>query len=204
MQDFLESPRFDTEISLNSAGGPGYKTFVFTGDAGVEGATKFYPVARARYNVSENLRDAGDLAVIRAMFHACRGKAVGFRFKDWQDFSFTDEFLGHGDGVNRVFPLVKRYGEGTPHEYARRLFKPVAGTVTVKVNGVTSVDLTINTTTGVVTFTPGFAPALDAPVTASGQFDVPVRFDSDELMASYETFDMATASVSLVEIKLQD
>jgi uncharacterized protein (TIGR02217 family) len=199
MQDFLETPRFPTTISIGSAGGPGFKTFVFTGASGVEGATLQWDQARARYQIEQTNLSEADMNTIRNLFYACRGRAVGFRFKDWADYTFTDENIGTGDGVTRVFYLKKAYGS-----YSRRLFKPVSGTVTVKING-TPNAATIDTTLGTVTFTVPDTPPAAAVITASGQFDVPVRFDTDAMEVSFDGYDLRTwKNLGLVEIKFVD
>jgi uncharacterized protein (TIGR02217 family) len=82
---------------------------------------------------------------------------------------------------------VKRYGSGL-RNYTRIITRPVAGTVIVAVNGVTSAQALVNAATGVVTFNPGFLPAAGAVVTAGFQFDVPARFDSDRLEINLTQF----------------
>lgn len=202
MTDFLETPRFDTDISYGSSGGPGFKTYIFLGDSGREGSTITWSSARGRYSVSESIRDATDMDAIRTLFYACLGRAIGFRFKDWGDFTATNEAIGTGDGTNRVFKLKKTYST-----YVRRIFKPVSGTVSVKVDGVTidPTHYTVDTTTGTITFGALYPPADTKPVTATFEFDVPVRFDTDTLEASVEDFDVQSwTTIPLIEIKLED
>lgn len=203
MNEFIETPRMDTHVSIGSGGGPRFKTFTFSGHSGVEVVDASWSTSRAKYLINETVRDMADFDAIRALFYVCRGKARGFRFKDWADFQATDENIGTGDGSTRVFNLRKTYGTGT-HAYQRRIFKPVSGTVTTKVNGVT-VASTVDTTTGIVTFSVPNTPANGHAVTASFEFDVPVRFNVDELSANYEDFELQTwDGVELVEIKLED
>jgi uncharacterized protein (TIGR02217 family) len=206
MLPFLETPRFPENISYGSSGGPGFKTFVFEGHTGVEARSIEWSIARARYNVSYGIRDKTDMDDVRAFFYAVRGRAVGFRYKDWGDYELSNEQIGVGDGTQTVYPITKTYTVGIL-SYVRRIFKPVSGTVVVRVNGVLRTPGThynVNTETGVITFTPGNAPASTHPVTVDCQFDVPVRFDTDNLDASHEGFlTESWSSIPLIEL-LQD
>ena len=58
--------------------------------------------------------------------------------------------------------------------------KPVSGTVEVKVSGIVTAA-TVNTVTGVITI--GSAPSA-SNVTWAGEFDCPMRFDTDRLQSS--------------------
>ena len=79
-----------------------------------------------------------------------------------------DEASGIGDGTTRRFALVRHYGG-----QSRRITRPVAGSVSVKVAGlsVTGFGLELG---GWLLF--DTAPAKGAAITASFIFDVPVRF----------------------------
>jgi len=86
-----------------------------------------------------------------------------------------------GDGATTAFQLVKTYGAGHA-PYARPIVKPVGGTVRVAVNGVEQASGTgfaCDPATGLVTLPA--APPIGAVVTADFAFDVPVRFDTDDL-----------------------
>jgi uncharacterized protein (TIGR02217 family) len=208
MLPFLETPRFPENISYGSSGGPGFKTFIFEGHTGIEARSIEWSIARARYNVSYGIRDKDDMDDVRAFFYATRGRAIGFRYKDWGDYQLEDEQIGIGDGVQSVFPIIKTYQPlGGALSYVRRIFKPVADTVVVKVSGTPqtlTTHYTLNSATGVITFTSGNFPADTAPVTVDCEFDVPVRFDTDNFDASHEGFlTESWSSIPLIEL-LQD
>ncbi len=86
-----------------------------------------------------------------------------------------------------AYQLIKTYGTGL-RDYARKITKPVAGSLRVAVQGAEVTDFTVNTLTGVVTFGPAHVPALNAVVTAGFEFDVPVRFDTDQLKINLVSF----------------
>ena len=74
---------------------------------------------------------------------------------------------------------VQTYISGS-NSYVREIKKPVTGTVKIYLNAVLqSSGYTLDTTTGIVTFTT--APANTVVVSADFEFDVPVRFDTDAL-----------------------
>jgi uncharacterized protein (TIGR02217 family) len=147
--------------------------------------------SRRRYDASYGIRKADDLAAVTAFFEARRGRLYGFRWKDWADNKSglpsagtlaTDQPIGTGNGATTAFQLVKLYTSGA-QSWTRTITKPVAGTVTLALNGVTQItSWTVNTSTGVVSF--AAAPAAGVAITAGFEFDVPVRFDTDTLDVS--------------------
>jgi uncharacterized protein (TIGR02217 family) len=140
------------------------------------------------------VRSEADIGALLAFFRARMGPARGFRLRDPFDCEGTDQVIGTGDGETRTFQLVKRYGE-----VVRRVTRPVAGSVTMAVEGVETAAFTLGAG-GVVTL--DAAPAEGDEVTAGFLFDVPVRFAEDRLSVSRATFLAgAAASVPLVEIR---
>ena len=76
--------------------------------------------------------------------------------------------------------------------YRRPIAKPVAGTVRVAVNGAevsVGVGADVDDVSGIVTFRPGSVPGVGASVSAGFRFDVPVRFDTDELLVDLAAFE---------------
>ena len=167
---FMESPRFPERISVQASGGPGYSTDIITVRAGFESRNINWSQARARYDISHSPRTEAQKDELLAFFRMMRGAAYGFRFRDWSDYrvastagvlqpflgTIDQGMLGTGDGV-ATYQLMRRYGSGTFAE-ARRIRKPVSGTVIVLRNGspvtvgVANGNISIDTTTGVITF----------------------------------------------------
>jgi len=107
--------------------------------------------------------------------------------------------LGEGDGVATRFQLVKHYGEGD-EALARRITRPVAGSVAVALDGISVATGWALDEGGGVVF--DVAPGDGAGVTAGFRFDVPVRFEEDRLTVSRATFLAGdAASVPLVEVR---
>jgi uncharacterized protein (TIGR02217 family) len=194
--------QFPTDISYGSSGGPEYATDIVATNSGYEQRNINWAQARARYNVAHGVKTKAQLDALIAFFRARKGRAHGFRFKDWTDYqTATAENIGTGNGVITQFQLVKRYVSGGVTEL-RTIKKPVSGTVQIFKNGVLqAAGVAIDTTTGIVTFTT--APAASQAITASFQFDVPVRFDTDKLSATLDAYGVHSwLDIPLVEIRL--
>ncbi len=175
---FYESPRFPDRIAYGAAGGPEFSTEVVRTYKGGESRNGAWAYPRHSWDVSQGINGDADFAALRAFFMAARGRLHGWRFKDWADFTAT-----HAEGVvtgltSTTFQLVKRYTSGS-QSLDRVIYKPVTGTVEIKVSGIVTAA-TVDTVTGIVTI--GSAPSASA-VTWSGEFDVPMRFDTDRLQA---------------------
>lgn len=200
---FLETPRFPDNVAYGSGGGPEFKTRVFEGNTAIEQRHQVWSRARSRYDVSYGIRDTTDMDMVRAFFYACRGKATGFRFKDWADYQMDQELIGTGDGTADTFTFKKTYTQGAL-SYERRIFKPISGTVVVRVNDVvTGSGFTIDYTTGTIVFlTP---PTNGHTIKITCEFDVPVRFDTDYMAPKHDGFESeAWGSIPLVEVMIDD
>lgn len=199
---FIETPRFPDDIAYGSGGGPEFRTHVFEGHSGVEQRNAAWTVARARYDVGYGIRDTASMAIVRAFFYNCHGKASGFRFKDWADYTMTAEQIGVGDAVETVFQITKTYSTGG-ETYVRTITKPIDdATFTVFVNAVEQTEIThytVDYTTGIITFVT--APPNTETVTVTCEFDVPVRFDTDFLDAKHDGFETENwSSIPLIEL----
>lgn len=113
-----------------------------------------------------------------------------------------DQSIGTGDGIATSFQLVKRYIVGG-ETYTRTITLPVLDSVIVAIGGVTvdPADYTVTRPGGVVTF--NTAPAADAAITAGFLFDVPVRFEDDDvfdgILRTYQVGGFA--DLSLIEVR---
>jgi uncharacterized protein (TIGR02217 family) len=201
---FIEN-RFPENVSYGSAGGPKFKTDVFTAASGFEQRNSIWADARAEYNVAHGIKDKTDMDAILAFFYNVRGKATGFRFKDWSDYTLTGQQIGVGDGTTTAFQIIKTYVTGAS-VYERQLKKIVANTISgVTVNGVAQTspaNYSVNINTGIITFV---VPPANGHVIVVGalEFDVPVRFDTDHMPISIEAFEVESwSSIPLVEVRV--
>ncbi|HHY50474.1 MAG TPA: DUF2460 domain-containing protein [Alphaproteobacteria bacterium] len=189
--------RFPLDVALGARGGPERATDIVTLASGREERNSRWQHSRRRYNAGYGVKSRADMQAVLAFFEERRGRFHAFLWRDALDHAATDEPIGTGDGTAVSFQLVKTYGAAFD-PYVRPITKPVAGTVTVKVDGV-AVPVEVDARTGIVTF--AAAPEAGAAITASFEFDVPVRFDTDRLDVELASFDAAQApSIPLVEV----
>lgn len=204
--------RFPACLSYGAVGGPMRRTEVVTLANGHEERNTPWAHSRRRYDAGVAMASLDDLEVVIAFFEARRGQLYGFRWKDWADYksglpsadvTAADQSLGFGDGSEVSFQLTKTYSSGTS-SYARPIRKPVAGSALVAVGGVPQVEgteYTLDSTTGTVTF--AAAPGNGLEITAGYEFDVAVRFDTDQIQASVATFQAGDVpSVPVVELRV--
>jgi uncharacterized protein (TIGR02217 family) len=207
--DFHEV-RFPLDVSLGSRGGPVRRTDIVTLASGREHRNSRWASSRRRYDAGLGVRTIDALHAVIAFFEERRGKLYGFRFRDRTDWrsgppsrepTALDQRLGTGNGTAKEFQLVKTYGSSFA-PYARTIAKPVGGSVKVAIDGVAQeVGSAFNCdpTTGLVTFAD--APPDGSVVTAGFSFDVPVRFDTDELDIDLSTFEAGgIPQIPLIEI----
>lgn len=206
---FIETPRFPDDIALDGLdGGPGYRTNVVETFSGHEKRSIEWAEQRGRWDLAGGVKTPYQFEEIRNLFRMARGRANGFRFKDWTDYACT-----HAEGIVTVVnsttgQLYKRYGSGSELE-DRMITKPIAATVQVRRTRsavTTTISVTVDGATGGITWSGHVG---GDTYTWSGEFDVPVRFDTDELRATAvgpRHFDddrplLSWSSVPLVEIR---
>ncbi len=206
--------RFPTDVALGAKGGPERRTDVVTLRSGGEERNAIWADARRKYQAGYGVKSFAQLEAVLAFFEAQRGRLYGFRWKDRFDYrscvspnmpAAADQVIGVGDGTTATWQLTKTYAAGTT-PYFRPIRKPVAGTVSVAVNG-TILSLgsgfALDSTTGLVTFLSGHVPAGGATITAGFQFDVPVRFDTDYLEVDLSHFEAGEIpNIPIVEIRV--
>lgn len=180
---------------------PEFSTAIITSAGGHEARNANWSSGRTSYDVGPGVRAQEDIATLLAFFRARLGPARGFRLRDPFDYSSgaqvpaaTDQPLGVGDGITARFALAKYYGDT-----ARRITRPVAGSVSVAINGAATAAFSL-APGGYVVF--DAAPLAGAVLTAGFLFDVAVRFAEDRLTVSRATFLAGAApSVPLVELR---
>lgn len=206
---FLESPRFPMRISYAMTGGPGFRTQIAESLASFEARSAAWAYPRHRWNVSSGLDGRASWVQLRAFFMVARGRLNGWRFRDWDDYTVTHDGTNERGIVTGLttttFQLHKRYTIGG-ESVDRKIQKPLAAGFELK-DGSTSLtlttDYTLDTTTGIVTTT---APRTASNLTWAGEFDVPMRFDTDEIQSAILARDSSGvvsewADIPIIEIK---
>lgn len=210
--------QFPTDVSYGSKGGPGFATQIIELPSGAEERVGRWATPRRRYNAAYGTKTPTQFSTVRDFYLARAGSLYGFRYKDWTDYASTsdgrtpnwgaaavshqDQIIGTGDGTTTTFQLIKTYTSGL-FSAVRTITKPVSGTTVVALGAVQQTSgWTIDTTTGIVTFTT--APTLGTQVKAGFEFDVPCRFekDVDELLEAtipeFGTMDLG--SIGIIEL----
>lgn len=184
-----------------------FSTQIVSSPAGHEQRASEWAEARMRYDAGPGIGSEADVRTLAEFFRARRGAARAFRFRDPFDSSSAgdgglpaagDQLLGLGDGAQRRFALVKRYGSGDAGQL-RQIRLPVGDSVRVSVDGMETAAFRL-TDDGEILL--DAAPAAGVAVRAGYLFDVPVRFAEDRLEVSRATFLAGEmASVPLIEVR---
>lgn len=196
--------RLPVDVERGAKGGPGFNTGVIPLKSGKEQRNINWAQQRCAYDISYGIGSQQLYREVLNFFYVRRGKAYGFRFKDWVDYQLTASNIGTGNGVLTAFQITKTYTDAGG-SYVRNIYKPVSG-IQVFLNGVLqtiTTHYTINLTTGMITFvTP---PSMGVAVTVTGEFDVPVRFDTDSLDVTLQWVEAGQVQgIPLVELRPED
>lgn len=163
---FNETAVFPRNIAFGAQVGPEYQTTVVIVNSGYESRNADWQAARLKFEVGMRPMKRADTDVLIAFFRSVKGRAYGFRFRDWSDYQ-ADSASGVVVSVNGVTRLAKQYATGSMTE-TRLITKPVSGTVTIAGGG--SVD-----------YATGIVSGAAAGAAWAGEFDVPCRFDTDQM-----------------------
>ncbi len=201
---------FPLAIKSGAMTGPTFSTEIVATSGGYERRNQNWSQARRKFDARASVLSQADYAALTAFFMARAGRARGFRLKDWSDFTsaadgistplWSDQRVGTGDGATTAFQLIKTYGSGGG-AHVRPIRKPVSGSATMGVGGAQAIGgWSLDATTGVVTFVS--PPANGAAVTAGFIFDVPARFDADQLSVMTGGEKSSRQEIPIVEVRV--
>jgi uncharacterized protein (TIGR02217 family) len=169
---FLEV-QFPKRVAYGFAGGPTYSTSIAVVASGLEQRNVRRSLPLGKWTATHQHKGDTDTQELIAFFHTVKGRAYGFRF-----FDRLDSTAGSGEGVLAVaespantYLMFREYAAGALSSL-RRITKPIDGSITVSGGGTYAVDYT----NGTILHSGG-----GAPTGWTGSFDVPCRFDSDEM-----------------------
>jgi len=197
--------RLPIEVERGASGGPGFLTNISVLNSGKEQRNSLWAVDRGQWDIGFGIQNRADTLIIRDFFYARLGRARGFRFRDWTNYQALVEqpTTPESDNVETDFQMYYDYSDAAGFTYTKQIFKPTTEDLVVYVDGVieSPSNYSLDTTTGIITFTS--APAYGSDVTWTGTFDLPVRFDTDNLQLAITTKNVITVpSVPIVELKL--
>jgi uncharacterized protein (TIGR02217 family) len=194
--------RFPEDISYGAIGGPRYFTDIVSTSSGGEYRNINYTDSKMKFNIAYGIKTKEQIDKLLLFFRARMGRAIGFRYKDWSDFTAKNQLIGVGDGSTTRFQLKKIYKSGNS-EFIRIIEKPVYNSVSIYFDdeNVAQKYYSIDYTTGNIEFTKSVN--IGAKILINFEFDVPVRFDIDYLPISIDGKNLYSCKeINLVEIKL--
>lgn len=152
---FIETPACPNDHGYGGSGGPGYSTDIVATASGYEHRNSNWSSARRRWDIGYT-RNQTQLNTLMDFFHAVRGKAHGFRFRDPADYAVTttDGSIGSavGDGTPGPHQLRKRYTSGATTT-DRDIRKPATAAIyRAGVLKTLTTHYTLDTATGLVTW----------------------------------------------------
>jgi len=187
-------------VAYGSQFGQEFKTRIIKLKSGFERRNVDWSMPLGRYSVLYQALNPEDHDLVYSAHMASMGSAIPFRFKDWRDYTATSEVIGTGTGSPQELQLIKTYTFGAI-SLERVISKPVEDAVTLYADGV-EIGVSVDTETGIVSFMAGAGEE----ITWSGEFDVPVRFDSDRLdldpVGRATGGFLLTGDVDLIEVRL--
>lgn len=199
--------RFPVRLAFGARGGPRRQISITALSNGFEQRNAAQRFSRRVYDAGTALKSIDDIYVLLNFFEARQGPLYGFRFRDPMDFksgalgnpvTALDQAVGTGTGQTQVFQLFKTYGDAAG-EVTRPITKPVSGSVTAAIDGLITSDFSVDSLTGRISFAE--APPQGAIITAGYEFDIPVRFDTQQLDISLDSFGAGEIpSIPLMEI----
>lgn len=222
---------FPEDISYGFTGGPRFRTSVNVDFAGNEQRNQEWSQARHIYSGDEALKSEAAFQALKAFFMARRGRAFGFRFKDWLDYTASDQpvvrldgnglpvedgngdLVSTGNGTATVFQLYKQeVSGGAGLDFFREITRPrdeddidaedLVVSWRVRVN---SVALTegVDYTVNYSTGRVTFTspPGNGLAVDWSGHFDVPCRFSEDVIETTFADFGTRATPFEVIEIR---
>ena len=200
---------FPLPLAFGASGGPSRRIDITQLASGAEHRNTAHAQSRRRYNAGAGLKTVDEVYDLIEFFEARLGQLYSFRYRDPIDYksrkpneiiSSTDQIIGRGDGMVQEFQLIKTYSDAAG-AYERLITKPVLGSVKIAIDGaeISSSKFTVNELTGVISF--NTAPSSEAVISAGFEFDVPVRFDTEQLDVSLEAFGAGQViNVPLIEV----
>ena len=168
---------FPESISMKSSYIIEYNTIINKSKNGNELRISNYDYPLLSYNVINDIKTKKELEDIINFFKLVKGKAYGFKFKDWLDYKVINQNIAIADGEQTNFQLIKTYNTNNKLQI-RKITKPKQVNIFTNNQDITE-TVNINYENGIITFnTP---PEKGTTISASFEFYVPVRFDNDKI-----------------------
>lgn len=178
----IVSDVFPYDISYDSVGSTRFATDVLVVDSGDDQRTQRWDQPVMEYDVAYGVRTMEQLIALVAFFRSMRGRAIAFNYQDNVDYTSSiptrfesraappitpfDQGFAVGDSNTMTFQLYKTYATATQTQ-PRPITRPIPGTTRIGVNGVEVTNWTVDTNTGLVTFSSAFFKLFTDALTTS-------------------------------------
>lgn len=220
--------RMPNKIAFGAVGGPMWKTTIAGQLGGYEVRNQDFEDPVQKWNVSQNIKTTQEFDELRRHHYNMAGRAFSFPFKDHSDFHlaafdpllpeqvFPDQpsYFYTGDdstGPDQV-QLVKRYpitdpisGEGSVYDRPIRLIIPSTFRLFRATDTAYPVEIfsgfTLDPVPGIVEID---EPDAEYDFYALAEYDVQVRYDTDEIAISHEDYNNYNwPDVSVQEVRFE-
>jgi uncharacterized protein (TIGR02217 family) len=183
-------------INYGAVFGPRFNTAILTQSDGQEQRRALWSQPLLVAQLGEKRVTQSELDNLIAFHNETKGSFKGFRLRDWSDYKAINQAIGSGNGGQQEWQLVKTYSISSA-TVNRPITKPIADSVQVYANGVlASSGWSVDATTGVLT------TQLSGAITATFEFDVPVRFEQDKIDFTFDARGLFTlAQLTCTEIR---
>lgn len=201
----FHNERFMTGV-IEPSGGPVFSTTINMTTGGREQSQINWSYPRGRWSCSVPRGRQDQIDYLNAFFRNRFGRGHTFRFKDWADYTLERQSQFTTNGVLATAQIIKTYISG-PTTATRKITKPISGTARCWVNNVLITqgggagEFSVNYSTGVLTIGATLAATTGQVVEFECEFDVHVRFESDELILTTHREGIGSwAEVAIVEV----
>lgn len=178
------------------AGGPSFMTNIVTLQNGREKRNAMWRQPRHKFSAPFLNISQEAFRAIKAMFMVCLGQTKAFRFRDENDFEAENAQFAVADGSSLTYQLGKLSLLGGQN-FFREVYA-LAGNPVITLNGVVTGAFTADLDRGTITFlTP---PEIGTVLRWTGDFDVWVRFATDEINFTLDNPNATNGSVELLEV----
>ncbi|MEN9782525.1 MAG: hypothetical protein RL208_678 [Pseudomonadota bacterium] len=192
--------KFPDSIASSSSGGPEFSTSIATMQNKNENRNANWQQPRFRYQLSSAIKSKMDYETVKSFFLVCKGREFSFRFKDFADYKIEKQFLTKVESGVKEVQIFKTYAMGNL-SYKRKITKIVPNSVLLFAdsNVVDSSLFTVDNNTGIITLKDGIT--INSNLYISCEFDVQVRFDTDNLLASFQNaYSISLPEITLIEV----
>lgn len=154
------------------------------------------------YTLNYNNLTHYNLEEIVSFFNIVKGRYSTFRFKDWSDYKVINQLIDSYNGLNN-FQLKKTYSinllDNTQVFYTKNITKPVKDKVKIYINSIETTNFTMDYNTGI--FNINNTLSENDIISADFEFDINVRFFSDELRIVNKTKNISEIKdLKLIEV----